>query len=89
MNYTIKYSLLDRYDKENSEAREGFIYQFFIESTDYYTAKKIADWARLKFGYENTSLIGGSSSNKTGNRIYFEIVTLKIPDDAMLMRLTW
>lgn len=88
-DYKIKYTIVDASEKEHFDAREGFIYQFNIESLDYYKCKEILSWCKDTFPEERFKSIGGSSSDHTNIRTYFEIITLKDADDTLLFRLRW
>lgn len=88
-DYKIKYRILDALDKENDKAREGFVYLFHVESNNYYKCQEILNWCKDAFSKEKYETIGGSSGNHTNVRTYFEIITLKEADDALLFRLSW
>jgi len=88
-DYTIQYSILDKLEKENNKAREGFVYLFRVESNNYYKCQEIINWCKDVFSKEKFQTIGGSSGNHTNVRTYFEIITLKEADDALLFRLSW
>ena len=87
-NYNIDFVILDRYLKENDEAREGYIYCFRINSPDYTVCKDIINWCKssIKSGFK---LYSGTTNDNVNNTSYFEVVTMKDADDALFFRLSW